>query len=257
MRTYHSQGMISLEGPCHLIYSLCKIDYYQNEDDTFQYIFTPNYSTIDLLSPKYFQGIPGLNLDLRKEKYIRENTKPTFITERVPNKNREDYMELMKRVNMDFMDPIEYLIRTKEQYSGDKLFVLPLHEKKTFSFEDINTTETNQAVMKDILDCICRGDDAEINMQIINDDNRKPFHDVFLSLYQRSCQRQQEIQRRGILQAKTQKKYRGRKPIPVDELKFRELLDQVEKKQITPREAAKELGISIDKYYRFKKEIAK
>lgn len=255
MKTYHSEGMICLEGPCHLIYSICKIEYNLNEDETFQYIFTPNYSVMDLLTSEYFQGLPGLNLDLRKERYLRKNMKPVFITERVPSPNREDYAELMERVKMDFMDPIEYLIRSPERYSGDLLFVTPFRPKTTISFDEINGSKTNQAVMKDILDRICHGDNITINGQIIDDRNRKEFHNVLLALYQRSYQWQRKKQKEGILQAKKEKKYRGRKPILVDELAFRELLAQVKNKEKTPKEAAIKLGISIDKYYRFKKKL--
>lgn len=70
-----------------------------------------------------FQGIPGLNLDLKKEVYIRENILPTFISERVPSKNREDLYDLLKSVNLTYMDSIEYLCRTKYKYSGDNFFM--------------------------------------------------------------------------------------------------------------------------------------
>lgn len=56
-----------------------------------------------------FQGIPSLNLDLKKEVYVRENILPTFILERVPSKNREDLYDLLKSVNLTYIDPIEYL----------------------------------------------------------------------------------------------------------------------------------------------------
>lgn len=80
----------------------------------FEYVFEPNYFLIDLLDSKYFQGIPGLNLDLKKQEYIRKNIIPTFISERVPQKNREDFYELLEKLNMKSMDPIEYLIRTDD-----------------------------------------------------------------------------------------------------------------------------------------------
>lgn len=53
-------------------------------------------------------------MDLKKKEYIRKNIIPTFISERVPQKNREDFYELLEKLNMKFMDPIEYLIRTDE-----------------------------------------------------------------------------------------------------------------------------------------------
>ncbi|MDD7043622.1 MAG: recombinase family protein, partial [Mollicutes bacterium] len=115
MKAYISKGTICIKGPFQLIYAVCKITYQLNEDDSFKYVFEPNYSVISLLDSSIFQGIPGLNLDLKRKEYIRIKT-PTFIAERVPSKKREDYLDLLAKVDMDYMDPIEYLIRSKEQY---------------------------------------------------------------------------------------------------------------------------------------------
>ncbi len=67
MKCYTSKGTICIPGDFNLIYAVCDLTYELYEDDTFRYTFEPRYSTIDLLSSKYFQGIPGLNLDLRRE----------------------------------------------------------------------------------------------------------------------------------------------------------------------------------------------
>ena len=130
MKSFESVATICLKGQNNFIYKICKITYRLFEDESFEYVFEPNYFLIDLLDSKYFQGIPGLNLDLKKQEYIRKNIIPTFISERVPQKNREDFYELLEKLNMKFMDPIEYLIRTDEQYFGDNLFVIPYESKK-------------------------------------------------------------------------------------------------------------------------------
>jgi len=67
MKIHHSTGSICLKGPLGLIYNVARIDYYLQENEEYEYIFTPNYSVIELLSDDYFQGIPGLNLDLKKD----------------------------------------------------------------------------------------------------------------------------------------------------------------------------------------------
>lgn len=252
MKTYTSKGTICIEGPFNIIYRVCNIFYYLNSDDTFKYVFKPIYPVIELTNSSFFQGIPGINLDLKKEEYIRENKTPTFISERVPNKNREDYYELLKEANMEYMDPIEYLIRTKKQYSGDKLFILPYEDKKSVIL-NYNTCSTNDALIKKTLDCLCFGNDVVIDNQTIDDSNRKTFHDIFLALYSRSYKVKKEKQIEGIQKAKENGRYKGRKPIYVDRLIFLDYLDRVENKQMTAKEAAKRLGISIDKYYRLKK----
>lgn len=130
MKTYYSRGLIVVKDKFNITYLLSKIEYFYNEDETFKYVFTPSYSTISLLKSDIFQGLPGLNLDIKKEKYERINRVPVFISERVPNKNREDYYELLKEVNMEYMDPIEYLIRVKGQYFGDSYFVIAYKDKE-------------------------------------------------------------------------------------------------------------------------------
>ena len=158
---------------------------------------------------------------------------------------------------MDYMDPIEYLIRSKEQYSGDPLFLLPFEEKETVSFDDYKSNCTNSALIKKILSSLCLGDDVSINGQIINDDNRKAFHDVLISLYARSYKQDKEKQMKGIDVAKKEHIYKGRKPIQTDKLLFLELLAKVENKETTPKEAIQRLGITKAKYYRLKNEFQK
>ena len=98
---------------------IVEIEYTEREDESFFYKITPNYSVISLLSEKDFQGIPGLNLDLKKESYIRENIVPVFISERTPGENREDLWVLLESCNMRYLNRLEWLIRTKTRYSGD------------------------------------------------------------------------------------------------------------------------------------------
>lgn len=253
MKNYSSKGTICVRGNFDLVYALCEIEYIANSDNTFKYIFRPNYSVIDLLTSEYFQGIPGLNLDLRKDEYIRDNKTPTFISERVPSTNREDYYILLEKLNMEYMDPIKYLILTNEQYSGDKLFVIEKKEKETVTFDSAIYDGNNNVLIKNILINICLGNDVKIGREIVNDLNRKSFHDVFLAIYRRSLENRKKLQRLGIEKAKAKGVYKGRKPIKVDTLMFLDYLEKVRKKEMTARQAAIKLGISIDKYYRTKK----
>ncbi|MCR4662165.1 MAG: hypothetical protein K5765_09255 [Clostridia bacterium] len=254
MREYKSLGTICVKDNQNFIYAICTIEYVLFEDEKFKYTFTPNYSVIDLLDSEIFQGIPGLNLDLRKDKYVRENINPTFISERVPSKNREDYYELLNKVNMEYMDPIKYLILTDMQYFGDNLFVIPYKEKKII---EINNKTNNLLYIKQLLENICLGNNIFFSGEEINDSNRKIFHIVFLELYKKEYNSYKSKQKIGIEKAKQEGKYRGRKPIKVDILKFIELEENVNNKKITRQQLIKELGISKDKYYRIKKSCEK
>lgn len=256
MKTIESKGTICIKGKYNLIYRVCDIFYCLSSDGNYSYTFIPNYSVIELIDSEYFQGIPGLNLDLKEEKYIRVNRVPTFISERVPSSNREDYVSLLEKYNMEYLDPIEFLIRSNEQYSGDTLFVSEYKEKETIQFAS-PSHNTNSAVIRKLLEDICKGNDIIINNQLISDNNRKNFHDVFMEIYGRAYSLNKKTQKEGIQIAKENKKYKGRKPISVDELKFLEYLSKVKERELSATSAAKKLGISIDKYYRLKKQLQK
>ena len=252
MREFKSIGNICIKDNLNITYVLCKIEYILTEEKKAKYIFTPNYSVIDLLDNNIFQGIPGLNLDLRKDKYVRENITPTFISERVPTPNREDYYELLKEVNMDYMDPIKYLILSDKRYSGDTLFVIDYYDRKTVIM-DIDNYRNSISVIKNIVSNLTGGNNVKINDEIIDDTNRKTFFNIFYKIYEKMYDSSKEKQKEGIEKAKQEKKYKGRKPISVDILKFDYLEEKVEKKEITRQDLMKELGISKDKYYRLRK----
>lgn len=257
MKTYYSRGLIVVKDKFNITYLLSKIEYFYNEDETFKYVFTPSYSTISLLKSDIFQGLPGLNLDIKKEKYERINRVPVFISERVPNKNREDYYELLKEVNMEYMDPIEYLIRVKGQYFGDPYFVIAYKDKEKIDLDNLKGKYTNTELIKIILDNIAIGNDIIFNDTLINDENRKLIYDILIKLYKRSVIYKKEKQLEGISLAKVNGKYKGRKRIEIDVINFLNYLNKINNKEITVKEACKNLGITIDKFYREKKRINK
>lgn len=132
MQTYLAKGIICVKDELNIEYRVCIIEHLENEDGSFEYRFFPNYPVIDLLNSDVFQGIPGLNLELKEKVYIRKNILPVFISERVPSINREDYYEILDEVNMKFLEPIEFLIRSKQRYSGDHLYVIKYEEKRKY-----------------------------------------------------------------------------------------------------------------------------
>ena len=99
-------------------YRVCKLDCTVWDDDSFEYVFTPNYRVIDMLDVREYGGIPGLDLDLRRDRYIRRNMEPVFMTERSPSRNRVDLWELLESVGLDHYNRLEWLIRTDLRYCG-------------------------------------------------------------------------------------------------------------------------------------------
>lgn len=100
MKEHTTRGIICLKDDYGIEYRVSKITYTIYENEEYEYRFIPNYAVIDLIDPSLYMGIPGLNMDLRKEVYVRKNIEPTFITERSPSKNREDLWELLDSVGM-------------------------------------------------------------------------------------------------------------------------------------------------------------
>ena len=89
----------------------------------FQYIFSPEWSVIDTLPASIFQGIPGLDMSMRLERYYRVNMTPYFISERTPSEGREDLWELLEAVGLDYYDRFEWLLRTNMRCGTDNLIV--------------------------------------------------------------------------------------------------------------------------------------
>ena len=103
--------------------SIGKITYELFWNEEFQYIISPFWEIIDTLSSSVFQGIPGIDMELRLKNYYRVNYVPVFITERTPGPNRVDLWELMDSVGLTYYDRLEWLIRTELRASCDNLVV--------------------------------------------------------------------------------------------------------------------------------------
>lgn len=119
MKSVTTTGLICLDDSFGLTYRIAKITYTEREDDSFEYEIEPCYSVIDLLNTDQFQGIPGLDLSLRKRVYRRTNITPTFIDERTPGPQRKNLQELLEAEGMQYLNRLEWLILTDLRYSGD------------------------------------------------------------------------------------------------------------------------------------------
>ena len=103
--------------------SVAQIDYQEYDEENFQYVISPYWEIVDGLPASVFQGIPGIDMDLRLEKYYRVNYIPTFIAERTPSENREDLWEILESVGLDYYDRFEWLLRTTMRAANDNLIV--------------------------------------------------------------------------------------------------------------------------------------
>ena len=201
-----------------------------------------------------FQGIPGLDLDLKKKEYIRENRIPVFISERAPMKNREDLYELLETCNMDYWDPLEWLIRTNTRYSGDKLFV-QRPQNKEIKVESIKMLGNRSAVIcRKVLETICYGDEVISQTLTINDRNRRQYFDLLTALYSTERKYLNSQRNAGIQSSIRQGKFKGRTRIKIDKLAEMEIFTDYANKKINSAEAAHMLGISTSTFFRRYKE---
>ncbi|MDW7658610.1 MAG: recombinase family protein [Bacillota bacterium] len=254
MRQSKTTGLICLKDAYDFEYSIAIIEYTEREDETYTYSFRPNYSVISLLPTTLFQGIPGLNLDKHKEEYLRENMTPVFISERTPSEGREDLWQLLEACGMNYLNRLEWLIRTNMQYGGDPMYVKrfePADAKQTIAFEAIITAENRSArLLQRLLREICRGNDIVAPDFSIDDSNRKQFYALLLPLYEKEKSYLKQQKTRGIQIAAAQGKYTGRKPIPIDDIQLDAVFTAYQKGRMDLTEAIEKLGVSRSTFYR-------
>lgn len=191
-----TEGTICLEQD-DIVYELSKIEYHYFDDENERYVFIPYWNTIDILPTEIFQGIPGLEMSLRKEKYVRDSV-PVFIAERSPSKNRVDLWDMLNDCGMTYLNRLEWLIRTDLRYFGDNLFVIRFENKKILNEandltkfhygDELNITSIfslsnkHETIIKILLRIVASG--AKLNSSELNitDLNRKVYFDLLFAL---------------------------------------------------------------------------
>lgn len=251
--------------------SIAQIDFQEYDEENFQYVISPYWEIIDGLPASVFQGIPGIDLELRLEKYYRVNYIPTFIAERTPSENREDLWELLEKVDLDYYDRFEWLLRTTMRSANDNLIV----ERRRQSQVDeeyyegvLNSLQYGDRVIVDSLESISgtvSGFSDEIFTAVTNGIDiidrqgnglvnclaRAALASVLLTQKQLKRHEQGEKRRKGIEQAKIEGKYTGRKPIEVDEQVLRQVNQEWKDGLITLEEAMQRTKIgSKSTFYR-------
>lgn len=251
--------------------SIAQIDFQEYDEENFQYVISPYWEIIDGLPASVFQGIPGIDLELRLEKYYRVNYIPTFIAERTPSENREDLWELLEKVGLDYYDRFEWLLRTTMRSANDNLIVERRRQSQVEEeyYEGVlNALQYGDRVIVDSLESISdtvSGFSDEIFTAVTNGIDiidrqgnglvnclaRAALASVLLTQKQLKRHEQGEKRRKGIEQAKIAGKYTGRKPIEVDEQVLRQVNQEWKDGLITLEEAMQRTKIgSKSTFYR-------
>ena len=251
--------------------SVAQIDYQEFDEENFQYVISPYWEIVDGLPASVFQGIPGIDMELRLERYYRVNYIPTFIAERTPSENREDLWDILESVGLDYYDRFELLLRTTMRSANDNLIV-----------ERRRTSPVTEQFTSGVLSALQYGDKVIVDSMEVISDTTAGFSDaIFIAITsgvdiinqsgqilvdamtraamisvvvtQRIITRREHASSRrdGIEQAKKNGKYTGRKPIEVDEKILRQAVMEIDKGIITVEEAMRRTKIgSKSTFYR-------
>ena len=251
--------------------SVAQIDYQEFDEENFQYVISPYWEIVDGLPASIFQGIPGIDMDLRLKNYYRVNYIPTFISERTPSENREDLWELLESVGLDYYDRFEWLLRTDMRAANDNLIVERRRKEETirqFSSGVISDLQYGDKVIVESLETIAdtsagladgmfgivtNGVDVITDSGQVLVDAATRAAIVPYVITQRIIYRRERVANRqeGIEQAKKNGKYTGRKPIEVDENALRQVVKELNGGLITVEEAMKRVKIkSRSTFYR-------
>ncbi len=244
--------------------SVAQIDYQEFDEENFQYIISPYWEIVDGLPAAVFQGIPGIDIELRLKDYYRVNYIPTFIAERTPSENREDLWELLGAVGLDYYDRFEWLLRTNLRSGNDNLIVerrrmTPRTEKYSFDIlaklqygdkvvvESLDTFASTTAEFSNaVFTAVTNGIDIVADSGQVLIDSMARGVMVSMELSKRMLQRREQAtrQQEGIERARREGKYLGRKPIAVDEEVLRQVATELEEGLITVEDAMERTKIS-------------
>ena len=251
--------------------SVAQIDYQEFDEENFQYVISPYWEIVDGLPASVFQGIPGIDMDLRLKDYYRVNYIPTFISERTPSESREDLWELLESVGLDYYDRFEWLLRTNMRAANDNLIVERRRMEETVKqfasgvisglqygdkviVESLETIADTTAGLADGMFSIVAGGVDVITQsgQVLVDAMTRAAMVPYM-ITQRIISRRERAANRqeGIEQAKKKGKYTGRKPIEVDENTLRQVAKELDEGFITVEEAMNRVKInSKSTFYR-------
>ncbi len=275
---FTNSGIIKAMSASNEKISVGQIDYEEYDEENFQYVITPYWDIIDGLTCDVFQGIPGIDMDLRLRHYYRVNYEPVFITERSPSENREDLWELLEEVGLDYYDRFEWLLRTNMKAANDNLIVerrrnepvcirygeeeldnLQYGDKIIVdSIEDFGNTVTGFS--KELYDVLIKGvdiidDEGGVLVEALQRDSL-----IRLLRYQQLLDKKNRanMQQIGINKAKENGVYKGRKPINVDAHVLEQTVYEFKQGIISLDEAMKRTKIgSKSTFYRKIKQIEK
>lgn len=269
---YRNIGIIKVFDRNNRNYSVGEIAFERFDEQNFQYIIKPYWQLIEQIPFGLFQGIPGINMELRRDAYYRVNMTPTFISMRTPSESRENVRELMRSVGLDYYDRFEWLLRSEMRCGDDNLFVVRkptdnlrieslesamnryLHPGDVVEIDNLSDIQGNNSKLIENLFTLLQSG-VQIYIRSENryiDDNERKTMLYLLRYILESMDRNNKTRRQaGIENAKLNGRYLGRKPIAVDNMLLKQVAIAFLNKHISEQEAMNRLRItSRSTFYR-------
>lgn len=269
---YRSVGVIRAFDRKNRFFNIGEIALERYDDQNYQYIFTPYWKALDSLPDGVFQGIPGINMDVKRDRYYRVNMTPSFISMRTPGESREDVRELMASVGLDYYDRFEWLLRSGTKCGDDNLVVVrkpqvsngrvrlnDLHRDWFVPEDEIEVSSLDafhygSAKLIEALFQLLQGAGKiyiRSENRYIGDKERRTMLYLLENMMVCTDRFARFKREKGIEEAKKSGKYRGRKPIDVDPQLLDEIADQFKSRMISEQEAMSRLGLtSRSTFYR-------
>ena len=275
---FRSVGIIKAVDKNKNRYNVAKVSFERYDDQNFQYVFSPYWDLIEYLPKEVFDGIPGINMDVKKEHYYRVNMTPSFISKRTPSRTRENVKELLDEVGLDYYDRFEWLLRTERCCGDDNLIVERMREEAiTFEKADAETINLVQPGDEIILNSLCdiapnKKCLSESLFRLLQSGATISVKEDNITFSAESCpnplyilERMMEYskaydvirRKEGIEQAKSEEKYKGRKKLEIDMLVFEDVADKFAKGIIGETQALTKLNMSRSTFYRRMREYRK
>lgn len=268
---YRNAGIIKVYDRNNNRYSVGEIVFERYDDQNYQYIIKPYWNLIKSIPDGIFQGIPGINMDLRHDTYYRVNMTPAIISMRTPSESRENVRQLMASVGLDYYDRFEWLLRSESRCGDDNLIVVRKTEitNRIIRVQDLEKTNltpddtlqihslselsgSNTGLIRYVHQILQSG----VKVFITSEDRYLSENERSIMLYLlnnmiASIDKNNRTNRQiGRNQAKKSGKYTGRKPIDINEKLLKRVAADFHTGTISEREALEKLSISRSTFYR-------
>lgn len=272
---YISQGLIKVVDRFNRRFNVGEISFERYDDQNFQYVIKPYWDEIKFIPKGVFNGIPGINMDLKRDRYYRVNITPALISMRTPSESREDVWELLSSVGLDYYDRFEWLLRSNSRCGDDNIIIVRKETARECAIENIQNDDISMddTVKIDNLGSICSTNGHMIEKtftllqsgakiyisdenRFLQDNERKTMLYLLMNMLS-SHDRNNGISRiNGVIAAKENGKYLGRKPISVDTVLLQQIAYQFKNNMISEQDAMKKLNISSrSTFYRKIKDV--